>query len=431
MNNHLAVYWDFENVHASLYEQANGANSYRKGRFGKQPDVVNIEAIMSFILPRGRVAVNRAYANWTWLNAYATDFQQYSVDLIQLFPLGAHAKNGADIRMAVDIIEDVNAFPHIQTVVVVGGDSDYIAVAQRLKQKGKEVIGIGVRETTNRYWIASCNEFKYYDNLVRATNPEKPDPARQMAAESDLGDAKRLLKLALTRVMALKSEPFARMSALKGTMLQMDPAFDEESYGFKNFAEFIAACGELVTIKQGPHEKHVSLKDSPPPAPAAPEEPPSPLEYYQKVLRKQQLKLLPGERFVPLCLAVESAASDGSFASWDDFNLRVKARLSPDLADALVVGDFTRLKQILFKCKVFVYGEDKKDISVRPEFLATGRLVVHVFCEVISRLLGQPDLCWDARLVSELLFGDVAYESMVNGWFEEIRDGMIETVEAN
>ncbi|MBN8457911.1 MAG: NYN domain-containing protein [Verrucomicrobia bacterium] len=424
MKTHLAVYWDFENVHAAIYEQEHGANSYRKGRFGKQPDLVNVEAIMNYVLARGPVAVNRAYANWAWLTAYATDFQQYAVDLIQLFPRGSHAKNGADIRMAVDIIEDVNVLPHIHTVVIVGGDSDYIAVAQRLRQKGKEVIGIGVREATNRFWIASCNEFKYYDNLVRKSNPEASGPAKQIVAEADLGDAKKLLGMALSRVMELKSEPFARMSALKGTMLQLDPAFDEESYGYKNFAEFVAACSDTVIVKQGPHEKHVSPVPVAPSAVVVAEEPQSPLEYYRRILRKQQLKLLPGERFVPLCLGVEASAADGPYSSWDDFNERVKGRLVPELADLLADTDFTRLKQILFKCKAFIYGDEKKSIMLQPGLEGQGRLVVHVFREVISRLLGQPDLQWDARLVSELFFGDPAYAAMANGWYEEIKEGM-------
>ena len=82
------------------------------------------------------------------------------------FLRGAHGKNGADIRMAIDIIEDLAQNPHISIIVVLGGDSDYISIAQKVRQKGRRIVGIGVQESTNQYWIRSCNEFKFYASLL-------------------------------------------------------------------------------------------------------------------------------------------------------------------------------------------------------------------------------------------------------------------------
>lgn len=162
----VAVYWDFENIHASLCSRAKGPLWYRENIFSKQPHLVDVNSIMQYIAELGNVNINRAYANWSFLHAYSDDLQNYAIDLIQLFPRGRFGKNGADIRMSIDIIEDIAINPHIDTVVLIGGDSDYISVAQKVRQKGLTIIGIGVQETTNQYWVKSCNEFKYYSSLL-------------------------------------------------------------------------------------------------------------------------------------------------------------------------------------------------------------------------------------------------------------------------
>ncbi len=426
MADHIAVYWDFENVHASLYELMNGAGSYKQGRYLRQTDIVDVEALMNFILPIGPVAVNRAYANWAWFSAYASDFMNYTIDLIQLFPRGAHAKNGADIRMCVDIIEDINAFPHVGKVVIVGGDSDYIAVCQKLRQKGKDVIGIGVREATNRFWIASCNEFKFYDNLVRVSRPATSDPIKQMeaAVASDISDAKKLLVNAVARISSMKAEQFARMSALKLTMLQLDPAFDEATYGYRTFADFVNACTDVVTVRQGQYEKHIFLLENAPPQDVI--EPPTPLEYYKRILKQQQVKLVRPDLFIQLCEAVCLSAKDGPFTSWDDFMDRVKTCLPSEALTQVVDADFTRLKHLLFRNFVFHFNTEQNRISIAENLQSPGDLVVHVFRNIIKRLLGQPDLRWDSKLVSELLYGNDWHAAEVEEWYRDIRGNSVD-----
>lgn len=421
MQEQIAIYWDFENVHASLYDLFNGAGSYRQNRFTRQPDIVNVVALMNFVLPIGRVAVNKAYANWTWFSAYAGSFMNHTIDLIQLFPRGAHAKNGADIRMCVDIVEDINSFPYIGKVVIVGGDSDYIAVGQKLRQKGKEVIGIGVRESTNRFWIAACNEFKFYDNLVKVPGRPTSDPVREIEADvaSDMTEGKGLLVNAVSRITSLKSEPFARMSSLKQTMLQLDSAFDEANYGYHTFADFVNGCSDIVNVQQGPHEKQVYLRDSAPVNEVSEAE--SPHEYYKRILRQQQFRLLPGAYFIPLCDAVCLADVDGPFASWDDFLTRVADKVQPPLSTQLSDTDLSRLKQMLFKSCVFRFHPTEHTIALVPDLSSPSALVKHVFRNTINRLLSYPDLRWDPKLIAELLFGDAQHESEVNAWYEDLK----------
>jgi uncharacterized LabA/DUF88 family protein len=91
---------------------------------------------------------------------------QNAMELIQLFPPGVSAKNGADIRLCLDAMEDLGRLGHIGTVVVVSGDSDFMAMAQKIRALGRRVVGLGARNTTNAHWVTSCHEFRFYEDLI-------------------------------------------------------------------------------------------------------------------------------------------------------------------------------------------------------------------------------------------------------------------------
>jgi len=166
----VALYWDFENLHASLSEARWGEGSYGKpdGRFKLQEPLVDVQAVMDLASSFGPVAINRAYCNWQFFGRYRDALLQCGMELIQMFPPGASAKNGADIRLCLDAVEDMGRFPHIGTIVIVSGDSDFMPVAQKIKAAGRTLIGIGSQKTTNRHWASSCHEFLYYESLVLA-----------------------------------------------------------------------------------------------------------------------------------------------------------------------------------------------------------------------------------------------------------------------
>jgi len=174
----VALYWDFENLHASLCEDKDpGVYARPDNRFKPQEPLVNVSAVVDFAATFGPVAINRAYCNWQFFGRYRDALLQNSVELLQMFPTGGAAKNGADIRLCLDAVEDVARFGHIRTVVIVGGDSDFMPVAQKIKAAGRSVVGVGTRGATNRHWARSCHQFCYYDSLVGV-------PAGQVA-ESD------------------------------------------------------------------------------------------------------------------------------------------------------------------------------------------------------------------------------------------------------
>ena len=170
----VALYWDFENLHASLCEaRQEGGYASQDKRFRVQEPLIDIQRVIDLAASFGPVAINRAYCNWQYFSRYRDALLQGAVELIQLFPPGGAAKNGADIRLCLDAMEDIGRFDHIGTVVVVSGDSDFMPLAQKVKAAGRRLIGIGCEQNTNRHWARSCSEFRYYDSLAETPDASK------------------------------------------------------------------------------------------------------------------------------------------------------------------------------------------------------------------------------------------------------------------
>ena len=165
----VALYWDFENLHASLYEDLQGEGAYGgkpDNRFKVQEPLADVQAVVDLALSYGPVSINRAYCNWQYFGRYRDALMQNAVDLVQLFPPGGSSKNGADIRLCLDAAEDMARFGHIRTVIVVGGDSDFTPLAQKIRAAGLTLVGVAARKSTNRHWAKSCHEFRYYESLA-------------------------------------------------------------------------------------------------------------------------------------------------------------------------------------------------------------------------------------------------------------------------
>ena len=171
----VALYWDFENLHASLCEaRQEGSYSTPDNRFKVQEPLVDVRAIVELAASFGPLAINRAYCNWQFFGRYREVLLQHAIDLVQMFPPGGTAKNGADIRLCLDAADDLARFAHIGVVMVVGGDSDFMPLSQKVKAAGRKLIGVGARKSTNDYWARSCHEFRYYENLGTASCPTEP-----------------------------------------------------------------------------------------------------------------------------------------------------------------------------------------------------------------------------------------------------------------
>ena len=143
----MAPYRDVENLHAGSVEAryGEGACAKQDNRFKPQEPLIDVQAVVELGASFGPTAINRAYGNWQCFGRYRDALLQSAVALIRLFPPGASAKNGTDRKLCLDATEDLSRFLHIGTVIIIGGDSDFMPVAQEIKAAGRALIGIGNR----------------------------------------------------------------------------------------------------------------------------------------------------------------------------------------------------------------------------------------------------------------------------------------------
>jgi hypothetical protein len=194
-----------------------------------------------------------------------------AVDLVQLFPAAAYGKNGADIRLAVDAVEDMFRLPDLTHVVIVAGDSDYIPLAQRCKRLGRYVVGIGVAGSSSRALAAACDEFVVYDALpgvpvfepVPASEPKKA-AGRSKKTEEDEPDPQAAATALLSRALQIGLEKedaeWLHNSAVKAQMKRMDPSFSEKSLGFRSFSDFLRSRSDTVELDESSTTRLVKLR---------------------------------------------------------------------------------------------------------------------------------------------------------------------------
>lgn len=267
-SNGVAIYWDFENIHACLTNTVHGADWYRNNKFCTQPALIDIEAILSYAASFGDIAINKAYGNWQWFGNYRHALNKAGIDLVQMFPRGQNSKNSADIRMALDALSDIHIHDHIDYVLIVSSDSDFISLAQKIKQAGKFVAGVGVENHTNGYFIAACNEFKFYHALTAQTLVERAPAQAQIAieprlppehtvSEDNAPDTAAPLSIDQARDALIKTlihlggrydDNVIPNSSLKHAIKRLQPSFDEKLLGFPSFTAFIKRFPDIVTI---------------------------------------------------------------------------------------------------------------------------------------------------------------------------------------
>jgi hypothetical protein len=238
--------------------------------------------VIDFASSFGTLVLTRAYADWSApVNAdYRGQLISRAVDLVQLFPAAAYAKNGADIRLAVDAVEDMFRLPDLTHVVIVAGDSDYIALAQRCRRLGRYVVGVGVAGSTSRALAAACDELVTYDALpgITATDASqeataqtagKPAgrqgsgsassargsrrtrrPGTDLDSEDPQEVATRLLERALRLGQEKDDADWLHSSAVKSQMRRMDPSFSERALGYRSFSDFVKSREGIAELDE-------------------------------------------------------------------------------------------------------------------------------------------------------------------------------------
>ena len=234
----LAVFCDFENI-------ALGVRDAKYEKF-------DIGRVLEKLLLKGSIVVKKAYCDWDRYKEFKTAMHAAAFELIEIPHRGQSGKNSADIRMVVDALDLCYTKGHVDTFVVVSGDSDFSPLVSKLRENAKTVIGVGVKNSTSDLLIANCDEFIYYDDLVREDEAKRraakkrretrPAGAAKEAAPSD--DKKQeAFDLVIETLQALIAERGEGEkiwgSMVKQALKRRKPGFNESYYGFKAFSDLL------------------------------------------------------------------------------------------------------------------------------------------------------------------------------------------------
>src|SRR5262245_16893752 len=232
----LAVFLDLENI-------ALGARDARYPRF-------NIQKVLERLLLKGHIVVKKAYCDFDRYKEFKRDLHEAAFELIEIPHLSLSGKNSADIRMVVDALDLCYTKGHVDTFVIISGDSDFSPLVSKLRENAKTVVGVGVKNSTADLFISNCDEFLYYDDLVRA----EPSKARQRSkasasvAKTAEGGVKspgvaEALDLVTETLDAITEErdQDERIwgSMIKQAIKRRNPGFNERFYGFNSFNELL------------------------------------------------------------------------------------------------------------------------------------------------------------------------------------------------
>lgn len=260
----MALFCDFENI-------ALGARDAKYARF-------EIGKVLERLLLKGNIVVKKAYCDWDRYKEFKGNMHEAAFELIEIPHVRMSGKNSADIRLVVDALDLCYTKSHVDTFVIISGDSDFSPLVSKLRENNKTVIGVGVKQSTSDLLISNCDEFIYYDDLVRVEKEKRRPRARKAAptekgekgassaapaeksdkaapaAESDL--QQEALDIVMETVEALVAERGTEEkiwgSMVKQAIKRRRPGFNESYYGFRSFSKLLdeAAARKLVTLTQ-------------------------------------------------------------------------------------------------------------------------------------------------------------------------------------
>jgi uncharacterized protein (TIGR00288 family) len=230
----IALFIDFENI-------AIGVTDAKYKKF-------EIALLLERLLEKGTIVVKRAYSDWDKFPDYKRELHEAAIELIEIPGRGYSGKNSADIRMVVDAMDMAWSKDHIDLFVVASGDSDFSPLVSKLKENDKYVIGVGVKNSSSDLLIDNCDEFIFYEDLVRGTQK-----APQTGAFKDKKQAE-VFKLLIDSIKALMRENKEILwgSMVKQTMQRKKPTFNEEYYGYNTFSDLLedAQNNNIIKIKK-------------------------------------------------------------------------------------------------------------------------------------------------------------------------------------
>ncbi len=251
----LALFCDFENI-------ALGVRDAEYAKF-------DIDKVLEKLLLKGNIVVKKAYCDWERYKSFKKDMHEASFELIEIPHVRMSGKNSADIRMVVDALDLCYTKSHVDTFVVISGDSDFSPLVSKLRENNKTVIGVGVKESTSDLLIANCDEFIYYDDLVRSRKRRRKRSSKKAAVgkkpvskkkstkpqQSDEDRAEEALDLVIATCEDLLAERGEDTklwgSMVKQALKRRKPGFNESYHGFSSFSELLleAERRKLLTME--------------------------------------------------------------------------------------------------------------------------------------------------------------------------------------
>jgi uncharacterized protein (TIGR00288 family) len=244
----LAVFCDFENI-------ALGVREARYSQF-------DMGRVLERLLAKGSIVVKKAYCDWERYKEFKATMHAASFELIEIPHVRQSGKNSADIRMVVDALDLCYTKSHVDTFVIVSGDSDFSPLVSKLRENAKTVIGVGVKNSSSDLLINNCDEFIYYDDLVRADEQKKrAAKKRREAAPAGGGQDKKqeAFDQMLSTLEALMAERDADErvwgSMVKQALKRRNPGFNESYYGFRGFSDLLEEAEKKGLIQLEADEK--------------------------------------------------------------------------------------------------------------------------------------------------------------------------------
>ena len=239
----LAVFIDFENL-------ALGFKNRKKN------EKFEISTILARLVEKGKVIAKKAYADWAAYAKYKEELHAAAIELVEIPRRRMTGKNSADIRLCVDAMDMSYSKDHIDTFVIVSGDSDFSPLVSKLKENGKQVIGIGMRDSTSNLLSDNCDEFIFYEDLEQASQNTPPRIAADLPEEKR--EAFELLFDSITALMRENKE-ILWSSMIKQTMQRKKPSFNESSLGYRSFSEMLQDCAKRNYLQVSKDSKSGTL----------------------------------------------------------------------------------------------------------------------------------------------------------------------------
>lgn len=229
-SNQLAVFIDFENIALGI--------QHTRRKF-------DINKVLERLLEKGKITVKKAYADWTRFGEYKHAFHEAAIELIEIPKRSTAGKNSADIRLVVDALDLSYSKSHISTFVIVSGDSDFSPLVSKLKENGRMVIGLGMKDSTSALLLDNCDEFIYYEDIERG--PVEAPPLPDSVPEKK----KEALQYLVDAVVALKREnkEILYSSMIKDTIKRKKPQFDESYHGYRTFSDLLEDAERVGVVK--------------------------------------------------------------------------------------------------------------------------------------------------------------------------------------